>query len=631
MHTGRVFYKGFKMIKPTIYLSLLSGTLITAAALAEEIEPEIIVTANRSANTVDETLSPVTVITRNDIDKLQAKSVNELLSLSPGVDFVTNGGFGSNQSIFLRGTNSNQVLVLIDGVPSGSATLGTTPFQYLPLSQIERIEIVRGPHSSLYGSSAIGGVIQIFTRKKQQGTQINASTGYGSDNTSDSNVSFHYGDQKTLFNMGLAYLDSDGYNVLGTTPPDDDDDGYDNLSFSINASQQLTEALSLSASYLLSDGTSEYDGNNDKKSRIDFKEQVSSISAVYQINDQWQTQLQAGQSSDDLKDHRTANVKNRFKTTKDSFTWKNEWLVRNQDLFTAGFDYLDESVNSTTNYTEDSRWNRAAFTQYQYYGDTFDIKASWRFDDNEAYGSHNTGSIGIGFDLDPMVRVTTSYGSAFKAPTFNSLYWPREEFPNFFYSYEGNPDLKPEKSESFEFGLSGHMKSVKWTANYYNTQVRNLISTQGQLNPVTFFWEERPENIGKANIDGIELSLQTELFGWLINSHFSHTDPRNTETGELLPLRSQEQFRLDVDKNSGKFGYGATIYAASERYTSSGDEISGYGIMNLRVSWKLNQQWSIRAKIDNVLDKEYATTQSFNGLPFKAQDRFAFASIHYQM
>lgn len=616
---------------PLISAAIIGSICFPYIIQAQEATPQIIVTANRTSNTVDETIAPVTILTRDDIERLQASSVTDVLATTPGLDISQNGGFGSTTNVYMRGTNSNQVLVLIDGVPSGSATLGTTSFQYLPISQVERIEVVRGPHSSLYGSSAIGGVIQIFTRKEYQGRSLTADVGYGSEDTSQMNLSYSNGDSKTGYHLGLGYQDSDGYNFLGNTPPDDDDDGFDNTSMSLGGYHQLTEQLKLSGTFLHSEGTSEFDGYDYKDTHTDYKQQVASLMAEYKVNDIWTTHFQLGQSKDDLKNKLTASQKSRFKTTKDTFIWKNELLVRETDLLTMGLDYLDEGVDSTTNYQEENRWNRAVFAQYQYYGDVFDIKASFRYDDNEAFGSHNTGNLTIGFDLDQYVRVTTSYGTAFKAPTFNSLYWPVESFPSFFYTYQGNPDLKPEESESFEFGLSGQFNSVSWTANYYQTSVSNLITNQGQLNPTTFFWEEQPENIGKAHINGIELTLKTEIMNWLVQGNISHNSAKDADTGNVLPNRSEDLFRLDMDRSFGQLSIGASVIAASERFTSSDDRIPGYGIMNLRGAWQLNSHWAIKAKVDNVFDKEYYTTQSFTGIPFYAQDRFAFVSLHYDM
>ncbi len=612
-------------------LSLFLTPLVSIQAQAEDI-PEIIVTANRTANTVDETIAPVTIITRKDIDRLQAQSVVDVLKSTPGIDIRTSGGMGSSTSIFMRGTNSDHVLVLVDGVPYGSATLGTTPFQYIPVSQIERIEVVRGPQSSLYGSSAIGGIIQIFTNKEAHGQSFYADTGYGSDDTVEANAGFSYGNETSSFNIGVGYIDTDGYDFLGDPNPanaDNDDDGFDNTSVSINGRHQFNEQFTLSGSFLLADGENQYDYTNGlnlatTKTRTEFKQQVASIVADLKINDIWSSQILVGQSKDESDNYQypyfgTTIEKSQFDTTKDNFSWKNDFIIRDKDILTVGFDYLDESVDSTTNFDKDSRWTKGVFTQYQYYGEVFEIKGAWRYDDNQQFGSHNTGNIGFGFDLDEYVRVTVNYGTAYKAPTFNDLYYPDVGY------FKGNPGLKPEKSESFDFGLSGEYKNVNWSANFYTTSIRNLIEYQYPT----------MKNINKANIDGVELSLGTQLFGWNIQGNISHTNPKNDETGNYLTNRSRDTFRLDLDSQYKNFTYGASVIAASKRYLDANNDntLAGYGIMNIRSAWALTKNWTIKAKVDNLFDKEYATNRQTYGneLPYKAQDRFAFASIHYKM
>ncbi len=612
-------------------LSLFLTPLVSIQAQAENI-PEIIVTANRTANTVDETIAPVTIITRKDIDRLQAQSVVDVLKSTLGIDVKTSGGMGSSTSIFMRGTNSDHILVLVDGVPYGSATLGITPFQYIPVSQIERIEVVRGPQSSLYGSSAIGGIIQIFTNKETRGQSFYADTGYGSDDTVEANAGFGYGNETSSFNIGVGYIDTNGYDFLGnpdSANADNDDDSFDNTSVSINGRHKFNEQFTLSGSYLLADGENQYDYTNGlnlatTKSRTEFKQQVASIVADLKINDIWSSQLLIGQSKDESDYYQypyfeTTIEKYQFDTTKDNFSWKNDFIIRDKDILTVGFDYLDESVDSTTNFDKDSRWTKGVFTQYQYYGEVFDIKGAWRYDDNQQFGSHNTSNIGLGFDLDEYLRVTVNYGRAYKSPTFNDLYYPDVGY------FKGNSGLKPETSESFDFGLSGEFKSINWSANFYTTSIRNLIEYQYPT----------MENIDKANIDGIELSLGTQLFGWNIQGNISHTNSKNDDTGNYLTNRSRDTFRLDMDSKYKNFTYGASIIAASKRYLDANNDntLAGYGIMNIRSAWELTKNWTIKAKVDNLFDKEYSTNRQTYGneLPYKAQDRFAFASIHYKM
>jgi vitamin B12 transporter len=590
---------------------------------------EIIVTATRTAETIDETLAPVSVITRKDIERLQATSIAEVLKMTPSVSFTSSGGFGSNQSFSIRGTNSDHVLVLIDGVPVGSSTLGTTAFEHLPITQIEKIEVVRGPRSSLYGSSAIGGIIQIFTRKGGE-PETRLSAGYGTDNTREVFVNRSGGNETSSYNMGLNYFASDGYNFVGDYGPDLDDDGYDNYSISISGSHQFTDQFKLSGSFLRTEGTAEYDGYNYIDTRTDSTQQVISAVADYTMNEIWDSQLQLGRSDDKnrnfLHDDPLANPfvdpQTRFNTQRDSVIWKNNISIRDSDLMTLGLDYQKDYVDSTVKYTEDSRWNKAVFAQYLYYGDSLDTQLSFRRDKNQAFGSHNSWNVGVSYPLNESVRVTGTYGTAFKAPTFNDLYWPNDGF------FTGNEDLQVEESSSFDFGLDFSTGPAKWTAHYFNTKIDNLIAFQF----IPFPGVSTMQNINKAKIDGLELTVSIAWNDWVLSSNLSVINPRDEETGYQLIRRSKRLFNLELDRILDKWSYGASIVAASSRYNDSfeNDLIPGYGILNIRAAFKFNNSWTLKAKIDNLFDKEYALSRDFYGRDYKQQGRFFFTSIHYK-
>ncbi len=616
-------------------LSLLLSPLLLQAADNTDI-PEIIVTANRTANTVDETIAPVTIITRKDIERLQATSITEVLRMVPGVSFTSNGGFGSNAGISLRGTNTDHVLYLIDGVPIHSATSGTTAIQYLPISQVERIEVVRGPRSSLYGSDAIGGVIQIFTNKDAPHTAT-ASIGYGSDNTSKATASYSDGNKTSHFGAGLSIFDTDGYDFYGRdsygtiNSADKDDDAYKNYSASLNMSHKISNDLSISGLLLRSQGRSEFDGYSYKKTHTDFVEQVVSGALEYTVTKDWSSQLKISRSDDKQKNklHNLgpSNIyfvapKTKFNTKTYVVNWQNDIAVRDSsDLITLGLDYTEDKIDSSTDYAEDSRWNNAFYSQYLYYGEVFNTQFSWRYDNNEAFGSHNTWNIGTGFSLNKHIRITTSYGTAFKAPTFNDLYWPADAF------FAGNPDLKPEKSESFDFGVDITAGKTLWTAHYFDTKVDNLITYVNSFPAVSMM-----ENVSKASIDGFELTVTTEFFGWQFSANASFINPVDEKTGLMLPRRSKRNLNLSLDNTSGAFSYGASVTASSRRYnkTAEREELSGYGLMNIRAAWQFDKHWSLKAKVDNLFDKDYVLTKQ-GGYNYKQPDRFVFTSIHYKM
>lgn len=626
----------------TITASTLASSVILATYLPTIVQadqdttiPQIVVTANRTAKTVDETIVPISIITREDIEKTQATSVIEVLRTTPGMSFTNNGGFGSTSGISLRGTNTDHVLYLIDGVPVSSATSGTTSIEYLPISQIERIEVVRGPRSSLYGSDAIGGVIQIFTSRATE-KKITASVGYGSDNTREVTASYADGNETSQFSAGLSVFDTDGYDFYGrdsygnANEYDEDDDGFKNYALSLNGSHEINQDLKLSGFYLRSQGESEFDGYMDKSTHANFTEQVASGLLDYSVTEDWNTQIKISRSYDKqynelykppAKGFFFVDPKTKFNTRTDVLNWQNDIIIGDTDLLTLGFEYKNDEVESSTDFAEDSRWNKAFYSQYLYYGDVFDTQFSWRYDDNESFGSHNTWSVGTGFSLDEHVRLTTSYGTAFKAPSFNDLYWPADAF------FKGNPDLKPEESESFDFGVEITTGQTMWTAHYFNTKIDNLISYVNSFPAISMM-----ENVDEASIDGFELTLATEIYGWQLNANASFIDPVDKSTGLMLARRSKRNLNVAIDKSSGSLSYGASVIASSRRYdkTSEREELSGFGLMNIRAAWQLDKHWTVKAKIDNLFDKQYVLSEQA-GFKFNQPDRFVFTSIHYEM
>lgn len=625
-------YKSPNLLSLTITSLFFSSIIYPIAAQAEQDKnnAQIIVTANRTANTVDETLAPVTIITRDDIERSQASSFTDLLRATPGLNLTASGGSGSTSGFSMRGTNTDHILYLIDGVPIGSATSGVTSIQYLPVGQIERIEVVRGPRSSLYGSDAIGGVVQIFTIKSDE-QKLTASAGYGSDNTKEMNASYSNGNESSHFSGGVSIFNTDGYDFYGyktgypaptANSADQDDDGYSNYSLSLNGDHKLNDALKISGLFLRSQGENEFDGYANKDSQTDFTNQIMSGTLGYQATEIWHSQLKISRSYDKQYNQLQDNTsKTRFNTTSDILSWQNDFVIRDYDLLTLGLDYKDDKVDSSSDYTEDSRWNQAAFAQYQYVGDFFNTQMSFRYDDNEAFGSHNTWSFATGFNLDKNVRITTSYGTAFKAPTFNDMYWPADFF------FKGNPDLKPEESESFDFGVELSTGETLWTAHYFDTNVTNLITYVNSYPSISMM-----ENVSKAKINGLELTVATNIYGWQLSGNASFINPTDDDTGLMLARRSKRNLNLSLDKSVGAFSYGASVIASSERFNKVGEEqqLPGFGLMNIRAAWEINKQWTIKAKVDNLFDKEYVLTQS-GGIDYNQPDRFVFTSIHYQM
>lgn len=565
------------------------------------------VTATRTAQTVDETLASVTVITRDDIDKLQDHDLVSLLDGLPGLTISSSGGLGKVTGLRLRGTDSGHVLVLIDGIRISSATAGQTAFEHLPLAQIERIEIVRGPLSHLYGADAIGGVIQIFTRQGQQGMQINAKTGYGSHNTTNSSLSISGADNNTHYSLSISQLKSDGFNALKGNDPDKD--GYRNQSLTTTLGHQFGNGLKLKINVLHADGNSEYDGffaTSDYSA--DFVQQAISSKLEYSPAEWWDLSLTLGESKDETTGFTNGSVSYFIDTKQRQLSWQNNFIIDDESILTLGVDLLRDRVDSSTAYTEDQRENTGVFFQYQRAFGAHNLAIALRHDDSDAFENHGTGNITWGYHLSNGLQINASYGTAFKAPSFMDLYFP--------FGF-GNPNLSPEQSKSMEVGVRGKHNWGHWSLNAFRTDITDLISFTGFT----------VNNVDKARINGLETSISSTLADWNIAGHLTLLDPRNTRTNKLLPRRHKRTLRIDINRTFGKTNLGATLQARSYNFdnTANTQRVSGFATVDLRASHKLYSNWHIQAEISNLFNKDYEVIRNYN-----TDDRSAFVSISYQ-
>ncbi|AYC33698.1 TonB-dependent vitamin B12 receptor [Pseudomonas cavernae] len=605
-------------LMPTALL-LCGVSSLSLSALAAEQTLELdqqVVTATRTEQAEQHSLAAVTVIDREQIERSQAQSVPELLRKVPGVSLANNGGPGKSTSLFMRGTNSNHVLVLIDGIKAGSVTSGGTALQDLPVELIERIEVVRGPRSSLYGSEAIGGVIQIFTRKGGgEGAKPFFSAGYGTHDSYQGSAGVSGGHGQGWYSLGVSGLDTDGINVkpAGVSGYEDDSDGYRNLSGSANAGYRFANGLELDGNVLQAKSHNDYDSVNSRR-RAGFGANADGVTKVvggrarFAALEPWRVTLQAGRSEDKSDAFQDGAFYSRFDSRRDSLSWQNDLSLAAGHTLTLGADYQRDEVNGSTAYAVDSRDDKGAFVQYLGQVGRQDWQLSLRHDDDEQFGEHDTGNIGWGYALSDELRFTSSYGTAFKAPSFNQLY-----YPGF-----GNPDLDAEKSHSVEVGLAGKHAWGHWAANAYRTKIDNLIAT------ITVNGRSQAEGVDEARIRGIELVLGSELLGWAWNANYSLMDAENRSKrssrtgiafyGKDLNRRPGQTFNLDVDRAFGALSVGASLSAQNSTFDDleNQNELAGFATLDLRGEYRINPQWRLQTRVANLLDADYETADGFN-------------------
>lgn len=587
--------------------------------------PETVVTATRSEVDKNELATASTVYTRKDIERLQAKTLPELLKGTTGLDLTQQGGDGKTTSVFMRGTESSHVLVLIDGIKVGSATLGTTAFEFIPIDQIERVEIIRGPQSSLYGSEAIGGVIQIFTRKGGQSEKpaVTLDAGGGNYGTLRTAGTLSGKWKNSWYSLGASHYNTEGFNSRQPIPGpfginEPDADGYYNTGLNARVGHRFENDAEIEAFYLRGEGRTEYDGIPNK---TEFVNQVVGTNASIDFTDNWRSTLRLGQSRDDNDNFApSGSFYSRFGTTRWNATWLNQLALSDDHQLVFGSDYRMDQVDSDQQFIKTSRYDVGIFGEM--HSRIFDknfINASLRWDENEAFGDYVTGNFGWRYNSDLGISPFATFGNAFKAPTFNDLYWPRSSF-----SF-GNPNLKPEKSTSFEVGVAGNHKIVQWELRAYHTNIDDLINW-APVNPTNIFSPWTPQNVSKAQIDGIEAEITAQFLGWNGKLSMNLLNPEDRETNHRLSRRYQKSLSFDLSKSFGQVDVGAFVLAQGDNFYDQANTTltPGFVTVDLRTAYHFDKHWMVSAKLNNLLDKQYQLVDTYN-----TADRNFFVSIHY--
>ena len=563
------------------------------------LAPALVITSGRKAEPKQEAISASTVFTRKDIERLQVRNVPDLLNRVPGVVTRNSGGLVSYS---VRGTKSAQTLVLVDGQRIASAASGIARLDYLSIDNIERVEVTRGARSALYGADAIGGVIQIFTRRGEAGLNPSVRLAAGSAQTYQSSASLSGGDERTRFSLGASLDESHGHDsTRDNVGADSDGDGARNKAQYFNLDHQFNDAWQAGLNFNEQHGKNEYDDAYEQApAEPEDQFRVSSTSGFLQgqINDLWNSRLELGQSYDRNKAVGAAMPWNNGlnATTRHSASWLNRLDLSPANELTLGGDWYKDELDSTTSYAEDSRTNQAGLFQYRFTGEQFFSELGMRHDDNERYGNENSWNGAVGLPLESNQQWLLSYSEGFRAPTFSDLY-----FPGF-----SNPDLNAETSKMWELQWRAEFGGSLLESSLYRNDIDDLIAYKGSST----------ENIGQARINGFETSLSQELLGWQTSLGFSLVDSRNRDNGQTLQLTPKRSIFLDVDRPFGDFSAGASWRAVSQsydysiidaNYNTERQTVPGYGLVDLRGSWNVSRSVRFDLQLNNVLDKDYYT------------------------
>ena len=591
-----------------VFVTLVISLSVPSVLALSPVE-EVVVTGTTTEVEFKDSLQTVQIITTADIAKIQPTDLPSLLGRLSGVDFRDSGGRGSVSSVFVRGTASNAVVVLVDGIRSASATTGATALGSIPVEIIDRIEIVTGPLSSLYGANAMGGVIQIFTKRGTDEASLSGHARTGSFGLREMGMSVAGGNEKHSIVMGGNREQLDGFDRTDSlVNGNEDDDGFEETAFALSGLFTLREDLSLQLNYLNSENEVEFDNTFGADTGFFTENEIEQYAVKIRYQATQSLSIQTTLGSYDERGVTPAFFSD-IRSNRDHLNVVAHLNAFDSQTFSLGYDYYNDNV---PDYEVEDSDNTAVFAVYQFNYKMFDLLASVREDDNEAYGSDTNGGLSLSLDITEELKVIASVGTAFLAPTFNQLF-----FPNF-----SNPDLLPQESVSSELAIKWFGEDVQWRISVYDTDIDNQIVIQNDTQTV--------QNISLAEIQGIELEYNRQLGQLGLRTNLDYSEARDAETDAFLDDRAVISYNVIADYRLNDFTNTLALKGEQRRF-DGGEELDEYVTVDWTLDYTLNDAVSLHAQVINIFDEDYIVNLANNGFSFNTQERSFEIGISYQL
>ena len=567
---------------------------------------ETVVTATRTEQPLSDLVADVSIVDRESIASSGANGVADLLARLPGVEITRNGGVGNASSVYVRGAEQRFTAVYIDGVRIDSQSTGGAAWEQIPLSQIERIEVLRGPAAAVYGSDAIGGVIQLFTRKGEGPAVPFVGVGLGNQGTRkiEAGVSGAAGPEGAMdYSVGLAHARSDGFDAKASGSHNPDDDGYRSTSATARLGYRINAQHRIGANLLVSRLNSGYDGFTYKPAAPDDDRNLSRLHTAgahwaAQWSDSYSTRLSVNES---LSRYETTPSPYLTETQLRGYLWQNDWRFGAHRLSAALERREDQLENAAlVGGTTRSRSQDALALGYGFSAGAHTVQANLRHDSDSEFGGKGTGSLAYGYAFAPSWRATASAGTAFRAPTLYQR-----------FSQYGDASLQPETSRNVELGMRYAHGTSTFSAVVYRNRVTNLINfaaggTCGQAFGCYL-------NTGKAEYSGITLAGTYKIVGVQLHGSVDFQNPRDLDTGKLLRRRAKRHATLGADTAVAGWTLGAELQASGRRFEDAANKnaLAGYTLFNLFASTRVARDYTLLARIDNAADKHYETAATY--------------------
>lgn len=605
----KIQHARLKRQRSRVIVAGIGTTLLFPAAVvtANTQLPEIIVTSSRTEQRQADALLHSTVITAEMIRNSQQTDFPSLLRAEAGIQITQSGGIGSATGFFIRGAATRQTLVLLDGVPlTKQDATGTVSIEHLMLAEIDRIEIVRGNVSSIYGSGAVGGVIQIFTRKPSGQTQTRLSAELGSRMSYNSAASIRGGTDDVRYTISASALGTDGFSAINPAQfaaASGDRDGYRNLSASGALSKQWATDQELGIRFSQSQGRFDFDSrfdqpNDTHKGRTDVS--TVSLYSKNRLAEHWTSNLTLSESVD-----RSSNryltafpVNDSYRTQTRIVDWLNQIDLSNSVRMTTGLGYQRQSFTGNDGYGGLSDFGRNVWSAQAGAQTTLSerhsVQLNGRYDDTQGTASASTGLLGYGYRLNETIKLIASTSTGFSAPPLGYL-----------YGQYGNPTLRPEYSRSLDIGAQLSLSDLELRLTWFDARIRDQIEYQY---PGGF------KNISAARNDGVELSGQFNLADWVLRPSLTLQNPRDANTGQLLNRRARELASISASRSMGPWSVNASASYSGERSDGT-NRLPAYVTAGLSGSYQLSNEWSVLARVDNLFDENYQSVYGYNQLP----------------
>ena len=630
LFTMSIHRNGQRTPRAALRLLLLALPLSTAAQ--SRLDP-VTITATREPQALSRSHADIVVIDSETIRNSSADSVEDLLRRAAGVQITRNGGPGQTSGYLVRGTGTSSTVILVDGVRIGSATLGQAELEALSLSQIERIEVLRGPASSLYGADAVGGVIQIFTRRGEGAPRITGTAAIGGYRSAQGELGISGSHGPFDYAASLGAERSDGVSAVrpgdafGTFNPDDD--GFKRKAGNLRLGWTPAPGHRLGVSLLETRLDSQYDSaefdaefnpdpSPDFRSRL--RTRVAALDYRGAVTGHWTTSVQLGHSIDDSKSGGTTT--SRFKTERDQATWQNALTLASDQQLVLAYEHLRERASGDVFADSLKRHNNAFVAGYSGRFAAVGLQADVRHDDNSAYGGNTTGRIGLSFEPMRGLKLRALAGTSFRAPTFNDLYFPDFGIP------PGTPgfEIKPEEGRSVEIGATWESGDTRVSITAYRNKVKDLIGYEPNFDDETFeplglcppgYAFGCARNVGRARLQGLSFAGSQRWGALELSGSVELLDATDTDTGNRLNRRAAHQESVALTWSEDAWNAGAAfVFVGSRPDGPPGTTftLGGYGVLDLRASWRLMPQWRLEAKLLNALDRRVEPLRDYQGL-----------------